>query len=144
MDTKQIALEMNQLHIEHARQLMQIAALFSSGGEAGVLLWLGRQTDEVFSTDIIEHFGLTPGRVANIVKKLEERGFIQRKINYEDLRRTYITLTEAGYRYAEQLYDELTEKHINIIEALGDENAADAVHLLQKTVSVIEKAQKFA
>ena len=74
MKTEQIAEELNQIQITHAKAFSRLADMFTLNGETGVLIWLNQQQREVFAIDIIDHFGLTAGRVANIVKKPEQKG----------------------------------------------------------------------
>ena len=59
MKTEKIAEELNQIQIEQARQLSQLANMFSLNGETGVMLWLNQQQSDIFAIDIIEHFGLS-------------------------------------------------------------------------------------
>jgi len=66
MDIDRLAIELSQMHIDYAKLLTQIADSMSINGEMGVLLWLKQQKMATYATDISEHFGLTPGRVATI------------------------------------------------------------------------------
>ena len=129
---------MNKLHIENARGLTKLSYQFVSSGESGVLLWLREQKDEIFAVDIIDHFGLTPGRVANIVKKLEERGFIERQHSFQDLRKYCIRLTESGRNQAEKLYAEMTQIHQQFIEILGEEESLHALSIMNKILPILE------
>lgn len=138
MDIEHTAYELNRLHIDHAKLLSKVADALSSNGETGVMLWLNQQDGEVFAVDIIEHFGLTPGRVANIVKKLEEKGYIQRRQSYEDLRKSYIRLTDSGSLYTNDLYKRMNANHLQIIKALGEEDTAHAMRILQKIISFLD------
>ena len=71
-NTDKLAADYTRIHIDKARDIAMLANTFNAGGEDGVLLWLHRQDADspVYAYDICEHFGLTPGRVANIIKKL--------------------------------------------------------------------------
>lgn len=138
MDIEQLTQELNQLHIDHAKIFSMAANSFASFGETGVMLWLSCQQDEVFAVDIIEHFGITAGRVANIIKKLEERGYLSRKHNYVDLRKSNIRLTESGAAYAAGLYERMNANHLQIIKALGEEDASQALLILKKIITYFE------
>lgn len=135
MRTEKIAEELNQIQIEQARQLSQLANMFSLNGETGVMLWLNQQQTDIFAIDIIEHFGLTAGRVANIVKKLEQKGYITREHNIEDLRKSHITLTRSGIDYANEQYSLMNENHMSFIKSLGEEDAGAALRIIKLLLS---------
>ena len=138
MNKEELVQEMNKMHIENAKTLTKLSYEFVSSGESGVLLWLREQQDEVFAVDIIDHFGLTPGRVANIVKKLEERGFIERQHSFQDLRKYCIHLTEAGRQQADTLFENMNQRHMQFIETLGEEESIHALNILNKIMPVLE------
>ena len=138
MSTEQAAQELNQLQIEHAKALSRTANPTAAGGENGVLLWLSRQKNEVFAIDIISHFGLTPGRVANIIKRLAEKGYIERRDNIEDLRKTFIRITESGAQQANQIYDSMTARHVQLFASLGEEDTAHTLRILRKIITLTE------
>lgn len=144
MDIQKTVHEMNQIHIDHAKQLTQIANALSSSGESGVLLWLNQQEEDVFATDIIDHFGLTPGRVANIMKKLEDKGYVFRQHPNDDLRRSYIRLTETGRDFAEKLYQQMSENNENIINAFGEEQTLICLQNLRDFITRMDDGMELS
>ena len=144
MDIQKTVHEMNQIHIDHAKQLTQIANALSSSGESGVLLWLNQQEEDVFATDIIDHFGLTPGRVANIMKKLEDKGYVFRQHPNDDLRRSYIRLTESGRVFAEKLYHQMSENNENIINAFGEEQTLICLQNLRDFIARMDDGMELS
>ncbi len=144
MDIQKTVHEMNQIHIDHAKQLTQIANALSSSGESGVLLWLNQQEEDVFATDIIDHFGLTPGRVANIMKKLEDKGYVFRQHPNDDLRRSYIRLTETGRDFAEKLYQQMSENNENIINAFGEEQTLICLQNLRDFIARMDDGMELS
>lgn len=144
MDKQKTVHEMNQIHIDHAKQLTQIANALSSSGESGVLLWLNQQEEDVFATDIIDHFGLTPGRVANIMKKLEDKGYVFRQHPNDDLRRSYIRLTETGRDFAEKLYQQMSENNENIINAFGEEQTLICLQNLRDFIARMDDGMELS
>ena len=144
MDIQKTVHEMNQIHIDHAKQLTQIANALSSSGESGVLLWLNQQEEDVFATDIIDHFGLTPGRVANIMKKMEDKGYVFRQHPNDDLRRSYIRLTETGRDFAEKLYQQMSENNENIINAFGEEQTLICLQNLRDFIARMDDGMELS
>lgn len=49
-------------------------------------------------TALAKHMGVTPGTMTIAVQRLERRGYIRRRADKEDTRRTLLTLTPAGAR----------------------------------------------
>ena len=144
MDKQKTIHEMNQIHIDHAKQLTQIANALSSSGESGVLLWLNQQEEDVFATDVIDHFGLTPGRVANIMKKLEDKGYVFRQHPNDDLRRSYIRLTESGRVFAEKLYHQMSENNENIINSFGEEQTLICLQNLRDFIARMDDGMELS
>lgn len=139
MKTEQIAEELNQIQITHAKAFSRLADMFTLNGETGVLIWLNQQQRDVFAIDIIDHFGLTAGRVANIVKKLEQKGYLTREHNITDLRKSLIRLTKSGMDYADEQYAQMHGNHIRIVESLGEEEAVTMLRLLNRILFQLER-----
>lgn len=142
MNAEDTVREINRIHLDHPQLLGRIAGSFTSGGEAGVMLWLSQQQGDIFAVDIINHFGLTPGRVANIVKRLEQRGYIVRETDADDLRKSRICMTGAGTSYADSVSKTMTENHLRMVHALGEEDSAHALRILRKIIMVYESGLK--
>ena len=139
MDLQKTAEELSQMHIDQARFLAQMGNAISASGEPGVLLWLSQRTRDTYAIDIVEHFGLTPGRVANIIKRLEQRGYIERTQASDDLRKACISLTDTGRERAKSFLEEMNAGHAQLLEALGEEDAENAMKILQKIISLIDQ-----
>lgn len=144
MNAEETVREINRIHLDHPQLLGQIAGAVASGGEAGVMLWLSQQQGDIFAVDIINHFGLTPGRVANIVKRLEQRGYIVRETDAEDLRKSRIRMTGKGTSYADSVSKMMTENHLRMVRVLGEEDSAHALRILRKIIAVYESGLEFA
>ena len=138
MNEDTLAQELSQLLVDKTREMLRLSELLSSSGENGVMLWLNQQRGRVYAVDISAHLGLTQGRVANIVKKLEQRGYIARAHNSEDQRLRVITLTEAGQTQAEALWREMNQKHLALIRTLGEEDGENMVALFKRIADKLE------
>ena len=142
MKTRELADSLTKLHIDVPKQLSQTAQFLSTSGETGVMLWLGQREIATYAIDIVDHFGLTPGRVANIIKKLEERGYIARQQDAEDMRKSAIVLTERGREYAKEQYEALTDSHLALIQRIGEDDALEWLQLLTKVGSSLNHENK--
>ena len=139
MSIEDMANALSTIQVDQAKLLTQMANSLSTSGEAGVLLWLNQRKEYTFAIDIVDHFGLTPGRVANIVKKLEQRGYIERRQAPDDLRKVYIFLTDTGADRAGLLYSEMNADYIRLFKALGEEDAACAMRILRRIILYIDQ-----
>lgn len=128
MDYSEISEELCQLHIRYAGAMSRVQRSLSANGEDGFLLWLDRRKERTCSSDISRHFHLTTGRVANVLRALEKKGFISRCQDPEDLRRVYVEITDRGRSYAQDCYQNMLQNHQSMLEAVGE---ADAVHLVE-------------
>lgn len=120
-----------RLNIEKAGRISQLKEHLSVDGEEAVLLWLWQRGKEEYAVNITAQFGLTAGRVANIIKRLEERKYIVREQDAEDKRRVRIRLTPEGSEAASGCYDTLSKEIRRFITGLGDENLQKFLDLCQ-------------
>ncbi len=131
VSAEQLADMMNDLHVEYAKEMNQMADFLSVRGEEGILLWLYRREKPAYAVNIIDHFGLTAGRVAMIISRLEQKHLIERRIDEEDLRRLHIELTEAGRTMAGTIEEKLRRKNLQYISILGEQGAEHLLKMLQ-------------
>ena len=139
-ETNQLAQSLCRLHVDYAKSLSQISDGLNAGGEDGVLLWLNQRKDHksAFAMDICDHFGLTPGRVANIIKKLEQRGYIIRKPNPEDQRKYEILLTDEGVLHSDYLFQKMYNEYCQLIRVIGEEDVAHGMNILHHVIRFME------
>ena len=139
MDVERLADEISRINIENAKALSHFAGVFCQNGEAGVLLWLGTRVSDTYAVDIIDHFGLTPGRVANIVKSLERRALIERFQDTKDQRKSRIFLTGKGKTLSGELYARLSESNMQLIKLLGEDDTLHLIRILKRCACADEK-----
>ena len=140
MKAENYAEKLNRMDIDHPLAVKRLRNMLASGGEDGVLRWLDQRSRDTYAVDIIEHFGLTAGRVANIAKKLEERGYIKRVTDSDDQRRARIFLTEEGHQKAVELHRELNQRNEYIISRLGN-SAESFMRSLDRMIEMAEKGE---
>lgn len=136
MDYKDLALEACDIHVNYARELYKVTDTFLSGGKLRVLLWLSTQQSPC-AGDVIDHFGLSAGRVSNILKALEREGFLVRMQSTEDHRRAYIHLTEAGQLRARAIRENLYFLFQTFFSKLGPEDARTFLEFEKKLLNMI-------
>ncbi|MBE5808362.1 MAG: MarR family transcriptional regulator [Clostridiales bacterium] len=134
MEYRRLSEELCRAHLDSARVWNRICEDNSTRGEYGVLLWLMLEGEGAYSMDIARHFDLTAGRVANILRQLEAKGYIARVQDREDLRRAKIVLTEKGRTQAKDCLEDMIEGHRALIEKLGEEDARTFVRIVKKAL----------
>lgn len=72
-----------------------------SGAQGKVLHFLLAQSGDVFQKDVEEEFGLRPSSATELLKRMEQDGFIRRESMPGDARRKRIVVCEKGLAYKE-------------------------------------------
>lgn len=96
MEYEKLAKELVEMQVENARPLSWIADCIAARGEEQLLLMLAHRDKAVCAGELAECVGLTSGRVANILKQLERKGYIERTPGKQDKRKVLVCLTAAG------------------------------------------------
>jgi DNA-binding MarR family transcriptional regulator len=80
-------------------------------------------------------------RMTKIFSSLEEKGFILRKIDDNDRRSEFVTITESGKKYMEECTQKRFSKIKNIINLIGEEDTLHFNMILEKLL-LISKQEK--
>ena len=85
-------------------------------GQAFILrkLYSCGQTKKINQEFFVKHFQIDKASIARSIKKLEERNYIERKIDLDNRRQYLITLTDEGKKVAEEIknYEDEWENYI--------------------------------
>lgn len=91
---------------------------------------------------LMEEMGSSLPAVSRQVRSLEQKGFIERKMNGKDRRVTNIFLTEAGEHYMKEMLKERNMRMEYIVNKMGEENVKDFLHQLQKLYQILEEMEE--
>ena len=86
--------------------------------------------------DLTDAFGLSTGRMANILRQLEEKKLISRTQQKDDKRKFEVTLTKKGIKHSEALFQDLQEQHQKFLKQMGKKDAEELLRLLEKAVKI--------
>lgn len=118
---------------------------YASTGENGVLyrLYMNETTDAgeeagTLAGELARSMGLTSGRIANILKQLETKGYVVRSSGTSDRRRVYVELTEAGRTHIEEVYQGNLRDIERHLEKLGEEDAREYIRILGRLLETEE------
>lgn len=85
--------------------------------------------------------GITGPGLVGIVDDLESRGLVTRIRSKEDRRRNMLVLTEAGHQQMTTMFATVTEIEAPLRDALGPEDMARFVALLDKAIAALKPEQ---
>lgn len=139
MNYHEAAEELIRTQLMYSKQLCKIADIIASRGEDLALLLLHARNDAVYAGEFTTALGLTTGRVANLLKQLERKGYITRKPDPEDRRKIRISLTETGISRAHEAYECMLKDYIWLMEGLGEQDSQQLIRVLKQGAELIHQ-----
>jgi DNA-binding MarR family transcriptional regulator len=91
---------------------------------------------------IARQLGINAAAVTRSVKQMEQQGFIKRRADGKDRRRSYITLSAKGVRTCEQLHAHGHELERSLSSVISSEETAVAVRVMAVVRTSLEKLQQ--
>ena len=104
-------------------------------GEYGVLRYLKFIQDDVTAGMLSEQLHVVPGRMTDILKSLENKGFIKRCRDYEDKRRVNVCITDTGRSEAEEKRQYIEDEYRGLFKILSKEDTEELIRLLKIVLS---------
>lgn len=141
MSTTELARELEIMHDTYFQQFVELSGMINRQGEDAVLLeirqWNELEEEPLTPMILVEEMGLTSGRVANILRGLEQKQLIRRTRDGTDGRKVHISLTDTGMTQAQQLMDDIHSRNVALLDALGEPDSRELLRLLRKLVYVL-------
>ena len=122
------ALAFRKLPTESTRRL--------SSGEQGILNYLNFVRDGVMAGELSREIGITTGRTAIALKKLESKGLVRRQISEEDRRCVQVCITPAGKDAAEDLRTKVLDATVYVLTELGEQVAQEYVRIVKRIAAL--------
>ena len=126
------------MHLENMRVMDQIVEKSRTRGESGVLLYLYHVARPMFPGELTEKLGLTTGRIANILKVLEESDLVVRTPDALDKRRVQVALTSRGEQVAQEQNREAILFHERLLSRLREDEAQQFLDMLKRMVGILD------
>ena len=104
-------------------------------GEYGVLRYLMYVHDNVSAGVLTEQLHVVPGRMTDIQKSLEGKGFIKRCRDEEDKRKVNVCITEEGKIEAKEKRNYITNEYEGLFQILGKKDTKELIRLLKIVLS---------
>lgn len=97
-----------------------------------ILNHLSSHTQEVTPAQLAHRFNLTKGAVTNTIKKLERAGHIHVRPDWDDARRKWIKISDAGLMARETAIKEIDPIIQSVTQSLGEEKLRQALRLFRE------------
>ena len=111
-------------------------------GEMAVMRALMVAGGTLTPSELADKAWVSNARVANILKALEQKGWIEREHSKEDRRRVIVTITDKGRQDLEIKRRNFENRAASFLEQLGEEDTREMVRLLRRTNQIIDRNHK--
>ena len=81
-------------------------------------------------------------RIANILRALEAKGWVEREHSKTDRRRVHVTVTDKGFQVIEIKRREFEDRTAAFLEQLGETDTQEMVRLLRRANEIIDRNQE--
>ena len=139
MNYHEAAQQLIQTQLTYSKQLCKIADIIASRGEDLALLLLHARNNSVYAGEFTAALGLTTGRVANLLKQLERKGYIARVPDIQDRRKIRISLAELGITCAREAYDRVLGEWELLLEGLGEHDSQQLIRILNQGAELLHQ-----
>jgi len=86
--------------------------------------------------------GYLSARIANILRALEAKGWVEREHSKTDRRRVHVTVTDKGFQVIEIKRREFEDRTAAFLEQLGETDTQEMVRLLRRANEIIDRNQE--
>lgn len=111
-------------------------------GEMGVIRILHNENGPLTPSEISDRAHISPARVANVLRALEEKGWVAREHSREDLRRVTVTLTEAGDAERMRRRAQFEAHAEAFLAKLGEADTREAIRILSRANQILEDEKR--
>lgn len=103
-----------------------------SGSEGRTLQFLLAQTGDIFQKDIEEEYSIRPSTATQLLKQMEQKGFLVREQVPYDNRLKKIVLTDKALTYQKQVVEDLTLLEETLTKDIPEEKLEIFFEVIEK------------
>ncbi len=129
-----LALEFTDMQLKYSKEISAFLDRASAFGQDRILIYLYKENDHILVGDLTNELQMSTGRIANILKELERKGYILRIQQREDKRKYEVCLTKSGKNYSRELYADMVANHRALMEQLGETDGEQLLKLSEKVL----------
>ena len=104
-----------------------------------ILDYLEQADGEVIAGDLAKKMNVSTARIATLIKRMEQNGFITRHTSSEDARRIVIEITPEGTAYVEEMREQALSKVESLLDRVGKENLYTFVRISRQIREAMEE-----
>lgn len=111
-------------------------------GEMAVMRALMLAGGSLTPGELADRAWVSSARIANILRALDAKSWIEREHSKTDRRRVHVTVTDKGRQDLEIKRREFEDRAAAFLEQLGEEDTHELVRLLRRTNQIIDHNQE--
>lgn len=96
----------------------------------------------IYVSEVAQNLRIASSQTSRMLRGLEERNLIGRKVDDRDRRNTYVFLTEEGAEICEQAQAAITSYMRRVLESMGEERMEELINLCDELADVMEREAK--
>ncbi len=92
----------------------------------------------MLASDIAKRLRITAPAVSKMLRSMEEKGYVERRVDEKDRRNTRVSITPDGKEAEQQVRAGRCEEFITgVIERLGEERTKELIHLMNRYTEIM-------
>ena len=111
-------------------------------GEMAVMRALMLAGGSLTPSELADRAWVSSARIANILRALEGKGWVERGHSKTDRRRAHVTVTDKGRQDLEIKRREFEDRTAAFLEQLGETDTQEMVRLLRRATEIIDRNQE--
>ncbi len=96
----------------------------------------------MYASDLAALMRTSPPAMSRMLRSLEEEGYLERTVDRDSRRNTFIHLTERGIGVRQDIHDEMDRTVQRIITAMGEDDLHELLALWGRLMDVIQRETK--
>lgn len=113
-----------------------------SMGISNVLCFLMRADHEVSAGEISEYMNVSTARVAVLLKKMSDKGFIEKHTDPSDARRVLVAITDSGKALFQEQQREILLYSGAVVDHFGVDKIQEFIGICRQIRDIIDKVEK--
>ena len=134
---RQLFTEFGSMH-QHVSRFVDQAM----SGEMAVMRALMLAGGSLTPSELANRAWVSSARIANILRTLEAKGWVEREHSKTDRRRVHVTVTDKGRQDLEIKRREFEDRTAAFLEQLGETDTQEMVRLLRRLNEIIDCNQE--
>ena len=97
------------------------------------------ENGQITISELASRAKMLPSAISRTLKGLEERGYVERNVNKNDRRNTYVELTEAGRQLTEEARQTMSDFGKSVMSQVDGEDMKRLISYLDNIYHIAEK-----